>query len=705
MAGTYDVQTCDWAGGVNNSWVNRSNHADMPAFIHCPAGSDSDAGLVVRSAVHANSTVPNGAFAHQEFRAVAGTRIVRVEFSGAGHKTPGSRYQVGLSDGNSFLWGWSAGNDPRVGWSAAPNHQVVDVGGASIVYFEALCASPGSCSTAEAQGTPPAQVDLHLSGVAVRLEDFWNPGFDSAGGWNSGWHGGSDTFNYSVHDNSGIKSVALKVDGASHGERTWSCNYSLPQPCPLGVSDFFTLDTKILDDGKHSFSIVATDAGNNSESWGGELFTDNTSPGPIHDPRVEGGEGWRSTNDFAAAWTNPSGQAAPIAAVHYRLCRADAQSICSSDETVSGAGIQRLTSVKIPSAADYVLDAWLEDAAGNKARANAVPVGHVRFDNVPPRELGFEPPASDNPLRLFLHALDDVSGLADGSIEIRRAGTGDWRSLPTSVLSTGIEARIDDTDLPDGTYDVRGHVTDRAGNERSTDLLRGGGMLRISLPVRSAFSISAGFERRRLAKGKGGKRRMITSLVHSTRTAFGRAVPIRGHLSDTAGKRVAGARLEIAEGPSADRLAEPSVVTTDTSGNFRYLLAAGPSRTVRVRYPGTGTVRPAGVDLHLHVRASSSIHARPRVVLNGGATTFGGRLRGAVPSDGKLVALQAYFRGGWRTFATPHADATGRWRFRYRFEATRGRVRYRFRVVIPREAGYAYDRGQSRSVAVSVRGL
>jgi hypothetical protein len=77
-----------------------------------------------------------------------------------------------------------------------------------------------------------------------------------------------------------------------------------------------------------------------------------------------------------------------------------------------------------------------------------------------------------------------------------------------------------------------------------------------------------------------------------------------------------------------------------------------------------------------------------------------------MPSVGKLVQLQAYSRGNWRTFATPRARARSRrWSYRYRFTATRGTVRYRFRAVVPAEGGFPFVRGTSESIGVSVRGL
>ena len=105
------------------------------------------------------------------------------------------------------------------------------------------------------------------------------------------------------------------------------------------------------------------------------------------------------------------------------------------------------------------------------------------------------------------------------------------------------------------------------------------------------------------------------------------------------------------------------------------------------------------------VRARSSIAVDRRFALNGQAVRFRGRLaRGPIPDGGKLIDLQAFYRGRWRTFATPRTDSRGRWSYDYRFEATSGIVTYRFRARIRREAAYPYELGRSRVVRVTVRG-
>jgi hypothetical protein len=146
-------------------------------------------------------------------------------------------------------------------------------------------------------------------------------------------------------------------------------------------------------------------------------------------------------------------------------------------------------------------------------------------------------------------------------------------------------------------------------------------------------------------------------------------------------------------------------IRTNSRGVFRYRLAFGPSRTIRFRYSGTPRIKPAIEAVALRVPARTTIATGRSDLTNGESVEFRGRLLGRpLPDGGKLIDLQAYYRGSWRTFATPRTDPAGRWSFRYRFEATHGLVRYRFRARIRREAAYPYELGYSRAVKVTGRG-
>jgi hypothetical protein len=98
---------------------------------------------------------------------------------------------------------------------------------------------------------------------------------------------------------------------------------------------------------------------------------------------------------------------------------------------------------------------------------------------------------------------------------------------------------------------------------------------------------------------------------------------------------------------------------------------------LRFRYSGAPKIRSQTRDIHVRVRAASAIHADRRRVVNGEGVTFTGRLRsGFIPPAGKLMELQFFDRGKWRTFRTFTTDASsGRWSYTYRFDGTRGRGR------------------------------
>jgi hypothetical protein len=75
-----------------------------------------------------------------------------------------------------------------------------------------------------------------------------------------------------------------------------------------------------------------------------------------------------------------------------------------------------------------------------------------------------------------------------------------------------------------------------------------------------------------------------------------------------------------------------------------------------------------------------------------------------VPVAGKLVEVQVRFTKGWQTFRTTRTDPQGRWSSRYRFRRTRGVQRYQFRIRLPKEGGYPFEAGNSRTIVVEVRG-
>jgi hypothetical protein len=328
-----------------------------------------------------------------------------------------------------------------------------------------------------------------------------------------------------------------------------------------------------------------------------------------------------------------------------------------------------------------------------------------------------------DPRQLRVDVADVTSGVADGRIEYRREGGGDFQPLATARQDGVLSARLDDERLPAGRYELRAVVTDLAGNETVVDDWADGTAATLGMPLRSEAKVSVVRDtavvkrcaatskkrrrkskaRRPLARPKCGRKALPKA---SLELGNGKVARTTGNLMTSDGAPIIDAPV-IVEGQarSGGAFVLLGVARTDWRGTFRFEIPAGPSRTVRYRYDGTNTVKPATAQLITKVRAAARLKASRGRLRNGQAVRFTGRLLGRpVPSAGKLVALQAKVGRRWRTFATPRANAKGVFRHRYRFTATTGLRRYAFRAVVAREAAYPYERGVSGTVTVTVKG-
>jgi len=354
---------------------------------------------------------------------------------------------------------------------------------------------------------------------------------------------------------------------------------------------------------------------------------------------------------------------------------------------------------------------WRYDEAGNENRAVASDPVRLRLDSVAPAP-AFEPPTLVDPTRVSVLANDRVSGLAGGEIELRRSGASAWQSLPVRREGQRLIGRIDDSRLPPGVYELRGRAVDQAGNEATTGRRVDGSPAILVLPLRFRSVLSGGFERtttvRRVIRRRGKRRRVRrrqVRLVPTARVGYGRQVRIAGRLANSDGQPIPNAQVFVLSRPPGGSDSLAGVVTTDPSGRYRYLARASHSRTIRFSYLGTSLVLPSSREANLVVPGSSTLRVNRRRARNGGSVYFKGRVRSQpLPATGKLIEMQAFFRGRWRTFSTVRSDRQGRWRFRYRFGGTVGRVRYRFRAQLPAEGGYPFATGRSRVVGVIVRG-
>ena len=504
----------------------------------------------------------------------------------------------------------------------------------------------------------------------------------------------------STDSGSGIYALTANLSNSTSLASAAGCQkvggyFGAPTPCPLDRTASWTIDTAgQLADGEHSVSFKAEDVGGRTANSTARTFkVDNHAPGAPLSASVAGGSGWRSDNGFDLAWTKPAEEHAPIVAAHWKACPAGRTTGCATGNATSATSAQNVT---VPAPGEWDVRVWLEDEAGN-GNANepgnsSAPV-RLRWDPQGPA-LSFRAPDPNEPTLAAVDARD-VSGLAGGTIEIGRVGGGGWQTLRTNHTATRLEAVIPDESLPAGDYLLRAHATDAAGNEGSAQ-----GAPR-SLPIRFETRIRAAALTRIRVRGK---RRSVRRT--SVKVRYRRKTKITGTLAARDGQRLRRRIVDVTFLPTVGRARRLTSTKTDDSGSLRYSFRATRSGVLAFRYPGDRRILPSQQPVRIAVPAPISIHTRGGLLFNGEAATFYGRIRGgAIPTGGKLIEIQAYFRRAWRTISTTRSDRRGRWRFAYTFGGTTGTVRYRFRARVPREGGYPFAVGASRAAKVTVRGL
>jgi len=591
------------------------------------------------------------------------------------------------------------------GW---PRPRTYEVGGASRIVQRVICTGRRErrfCSTRglnyirtfTAQATV---VDNSPPAVGIIADNPFTSGE---------WVRGQQTVAYDASDNAGVRQVQAMIDGVELDKESRPCNYAQRVPCASGPGHIRVGTGQVHREGTQQLNLVAEDAAGNRAMASTTVRIDNTPPGAVP-VGVDGGEGWRNSNAFDLGWSNPpEGDRAPIAAAHYRVCRAGTND-CQTDSR-SAAGIAQVGGLAVPEAGEWDVRVWRGDAAGNAEPGNAsVPV-RLRFDPEPPVP-AFEPQAASDPTRVSVMVTDRVSGLAGGTVEISRQGSGVWQTLDTGQEGSRLVARVDDSALPAGTYVLRATAHDQAGNQAGTDRRIDGQLMVVELPLRVQTRMDAGkaaTKRVRRTVGRGGKRRKVWRRVQVLRpkvtVRFGRPVRLAGRLAHSDGQPLAGAPVYVY---SRTPVSEPQLVATvqtDQRGRFSYRARATSTRLLQFVYAGSATILPANAAVEIRARARSTLKVSDRRVLNGRSVTFSGRaLGGPLPAEGKLIEMQVRLSGGWETFRTPRADPDGRWRLRYRFARTCGTQHFRFRARLPKEAGYPYETGASPTVTVKVRG-
>lgn len=698
----YTVVACDSAplfGYSAAAWTAFGNAGS--AYAACPTGGGSTAGISNRLI---GATYTGFSHSGHVFAAPPGATITHVRWAGRMAREgcqwgtyfraiPSGAPIVGLPHGQHCS---SLAVDNR-GW---PLTFPVPEGATRI---EQLV----FCGAAQCQ--PGATLHSHL--LELTVDDPVPPSISldgplASGQWVSGRVGQAQV-TVVASDNAGIQSIETTV-GERSETHTYPCNWSQARPCTDHARTAAFPVIADLVDGRHALRVSAKDAAGSIATETRDLYVDNTAPDPVV-PRVSGGNVWHRTNGFAVSWTSPPSSAAPIVRAHWKICTNEGD--CLSRGHHDDRDVQQLPILAVPGPGDYRLYVWLEDAAGNQREENAAVSAPLRFDPEPP-DLTFEPPDPADPLRVVVTAVDRHSGLARGEIEMRAAGTTTWHGLVTERHGSTLVAQVDDEQFRNGNYEFRAHAVDEAGNEASTGKRSDGSAAMIRLPARIETRLTVGLPRvvvRRTVVRRHGRRevirRRVRRLDHHVVAGHGRVLRLRGSVANSDGQPIGQATVEAVERRPDGNVVLVGLATTGADGKFHYVVRATKNRELAFRYGGSRRIASASAALTVSVPAESTIRTDSRRVLNGQQVVFSGRVTTRpLRAEGKLVEMQAHFRGRWRTFSTVRTDADGRWRFPYRFGATVGRVTYQFRAMLPAEGGYPFIGGHSGVVKVIVLG-
>jgi hypothetical protein len=322
----------------------------------------------------------------------------------------------------------------------------------------------------------------------------------------------------------------------------------------------------------------------------------------------------------------------------------------------------------------HTLAVTVTDPAGNAATIERP----LKIDENSP-QLSVRRPAGRT---IVVDATDQGSGLASAQIEARFLPDGIYAPVTTRIEPGKIVGKVASGSA--SKLGLRVTARDAAGHSTVVE----------GLP--SVLSVTSAVV--------GGRSRPVRNGL--VRTGARKEVTFRGRLRSGTGQPLGSQTLRVTSTLRRTGAGTETVgtATTGADGKFSVVVPAGPSRVVQLSFDGAVGALPAGRKIQLRVPASSTINASPRRVGPGGRVRFSGRLRTAgqpVPEGGKLVDLQAFDRGQWRTFDTTRARGKkARWRASYRFGGRPGR--YPIRLRIRREGAFPFELGYSTPVVVRV---
>jgi hypothetical protein len=373
FAGTYDVRSCtvDPTASTpvrpsenDDAWqFNTNDSSHLESLNECPATAGSTVDGLIAQPKFDSGGAALGRFAEWHFDAPTGTTLARVRlWRAAGKRTNDWRLYTRTADGQSL-----SGSDCVV-----DTDFTCDVAGTgdwtvstSSVRVGFECVEAGACTT----GHSLREVWTAIRSALVTVNDTTAPTASGATGslFAGGYVRGTVSAGVSsASDSTGIRALEVRADGGRVVGRSAdrACDYSRRAPCPaLATPETFSFDSRMIGDGTHTVQVGVLDTGENFAAAGTKTVTvDNTAPGA---PAPTTATTLTATAPAAGiAWSNPSGQVAPITAARVAVC--GPVGCTAHTQAPSGAATVGLDQGH----GRYSVSVSLEDAAGNHQATN-----------------------------------------------------------------------------------------------------------------------------------------------------------------------------------------------------------------------------------------------------------------------------------------------------------------------------------------------
>ena len=568
------------------------------------------------------------------------------------------------------------------------------------------------CIHSASQGPCGQSVDsaLTVSGIELSGTETSAPAVTGIGSLLKGgqfvWNPPGDSWWVSVNasDVSGACNMWAYLDSTLVQAPPQPRDTTVWQQCPDPGSWGFLVDTHTYAPGAGTLTVQlnATNAAGVAGSTSDILHVDNDPVGVLlsapGDPNPS-----RWLNHAVTVDAMPTAGPSGLGGMNCSVDRASARSYPAAGLSINGDGVHTVSCT----AWNKAVDPQGQPNTGSNSIA-------IHIDEAPP-SLRFQPQSPRDPTRLMIDAHDSESGVSGGSIEMARAGTGNWISLPTTFDGSHLLSHFDDANRI-GPYLFRATSCDNVGNCATATK-------RLTLPVRLASDSEVSLTqivnplRRRIVRERvrvgwrwvtvrrGGKvvrvghgghfetikvtkfveqctmkrvqtspRRWRSERVCRTPQArttkilhvpYGHHVAVHGLYTTAQGVALGGQRVHIFAAPNngSGPFSQVAVVTTAADGSWSATLPAGPSRIIRAVTDGTATILPSSGQVTTVVPARVRlVKVWPRHVAWGGTVHLVGQLLGGyLPRGGALVRLRIGYGSTYNTYGVEeHVTGDGR---------------------------------------------